>query len=117
MLDLIDRYKDYIKSFHILLYEQEADMFRFKAQLVFTNDSKLFIKEYVFENKERKYAYHWSDNSGNLICRWDNANHWPDISTSPHHKHTGNEVFESTETSVGDVLNRIIKNLEDKPKG
>ena len=70
---------------------------------------KLFIKEYVFENKERKYAYHWTDNAGNLICRWDNAKHWPDISTFPHHKHSGNGVSESTETSVGDVLNRIDK--------
>ena len=50
-------------------------------------------------------------NQGNLICRWDNANHWPDISTSPHHKHTGNKVFESTKTSIGDVLNRISKKL------
>ena len=117
MLDLIDRYERFIKSFHILLYEQEGEMLRFKAQLTFTNDSKLFIKEYFFENKERKYAYHWTDTSGNLICRWDNANHWPGISTFPHHKHTGNEVLESTETSVGDVLNRISKKLEDKPKG
>jgi len=110
MLDLIEKYERFIKSFHISLYEQEGEMLRFKAQLTFTNDSKLFIKE-------RKYAYHWTDTSGNLICRWDNANHWPGISTSPHHKHTGNEVFESTETSVGDVLNRISEKLEDKPKG
>ena len=76
MLDLIARYERFIKSFHISLYEQEGEMLRFKAQLTFTNDSKLFIKEYVFENKERKYAYHWTDTSGNLICRWDNANHF-----------------------------------------
>jgi len=75
------------------------------------------IKEYVFENKERKYSYHWTDASGNLICRWGNANHWQGISTSPHHKHTGSEIFESTETSIGDVLNRISEKLEDKPKG
>jgi len=109
MLDLIARYKRFIKSFHVSLYEQEGEILRFKAELTFTNDSKLFIKEYVFENKERKYAYHWTDNAGNLICRWDNAKHWPDISTFPHHKHSGNEVSESTETSVGDVLNRIDK--------
>ena len=76
MLDLIARYERFIKSFHISLYEQEGEMLRFKAQLTFTNDSKLFIKEYLFENKERKYAYHWTDTSGNLICRWDNANHF-----------------------------------------
>ena len=113
MLDLIARYDRFIKSFHVPMYQQEGEILRFNAQLIFTNDSKLFIKEYIFENKERKYAYHWIDSSGNLICRWDNANHWPDISTSPHHKHSGDKVFESTETSVGDVLNKIIEKLED----
>ena len=36
------------------MYEQEGEILRFNAQLIFTNDSKLFIKEYIFENKERK---------------------------------------------------------------
>jgi len=49
MLDLIARYKRFIKSFHVSLYEQEGEILRFKAELTFTNDSKLFIKEYVFE--------------------------------------------------------------------
>lgn len=114
MLDLIARHKRFIKSFHVSLYEQEGELSRFKAQLTFINDSKLFIKEYVFENKERKYAYQWIDADGNLICRWDNANHWLDISTFPHHKHIRNDVFESIETSVDDVLDRIGKELENK---
>jgi len=29
----------------------------------------------------------------------------------PHHKHIDNKVFESIETSVGDVLNKISKKL------
>ena len=57
MLDLISKYQDIIKSFHVLLYEQEGEDFRFKAQVTFRNGSKLFIKEYLFENKERKYSY------------------------------------------------------------
>lgn len=113
MLDLIAKYERLVRSFHVFLYEQEGASSRFKAQLTFTNDSKLFIKEYIFEDEERKYAYHWADSSGNLICRWYNANHWPAISTSPHHKHTGNEVHESTDISVDDVLNRISAKLGD----
>ena len=112
MLDLIAKYESFIKSFRVLLYEQEGKLLRFKAQLIFMDDSTLFIKEYIFENKERKYAYHWTDSSESLICRWDNANHWSDISTSPHHKHTDNQVFESTEISLDDVLNNIIKKLK-----
>jgi len=87
MLDLIAKYEHYIKSFQVHLYEQEGPLFRFKAELQLNDDSKIFIKEYVFKNNERKYAYHWTDASGNLICRWDNASHWPGISAFPHHKH------------------------------
>ena len=106
MLDLIARFKHVIKSFRVSLYEQEGEILRFKSQLTFTNDSNPFIKEYIFENKERKYAYHWADTSGNLICRWDNSNHWPEISTFPHHKHTGNEVLELNSERIPRCLRR-----------
>jgi len=36
------------------------------------------------------YSYHWTDAHGNLICRWDNAPHDPNLSGFPHHRH---EVF------------------------
>ena len=42
MLDLIAGHEHFIKSFHVSLYEQEGEMFRFKVELTFTNDSKLF---------------------------------------------------------------------------
>jgi len=109
MLELIAEYKYLIKSFQILLYEQEGELFRFKAELQLKDDSKLFIKEYVFRYNERKYAYHWADDSGCLICRWDNAPHWAEISTFPHHKHTETGVQESTETSLSDVLKVISR--------
>lgn len=109
MLDLVAKYQNYIKSFQVHLYDQEGPLFRFKAELKLKDDSKIFIKEYVFRNNERKYAYHWTDASGNLICRWDNASHWPDISTFPHHKHIDDGVQESTETSFSDVLESVIQ--------
>jgi len=109
MLDLVAKYQHYIKSFQVHLYEQEGPLFRFKAELQLQDDSKIFIKEYVFKNNDRKYAYHWTDASGNLICRWDNASHWPDISTFPHHKHIDNDIEESTETSFSDVLESVIQ--------
>ena len=108
MLDLIARHDPFIKSFHVFLHEKEGKSFRFKAQIVFIDNSILHIKEYIFENQERKYAYHWTNSSGDIICRWDNANHWIDILTFPHHKHIGNKVVESTEISLEDVLDNII---------
>ncbi len=116
MLDQIGKYKHLIKSFHVHCYEQEEGSFRFNAQITFTDDSNLFIKEYLFDNKERKYAYHWSDSRGEMICRWDNASHWIDIPTFPHHKHIGNEIHESVATSIDDVLSRISDNLKNETK-
>lgn len=113
MLDLVARYQRFIQKFSILLYEQEGNILRLKVRMTFIDGSSLFIKEYVFENKERKYAFHWADSSDALICRWDNAGHWPNISTYPHHKHIDSEVIESTETSVADVLSFICKKIED----
>jgi len=108
MLDLISRYREIIKDFNVLLYDQEGERYRIKIELIFKDDSKLFIKEYLFENNERKYAYHWSDISGILICRWDNASHWRNIGTFPHHKHIkNNEVIASVETTLEDILQKI----------
>lgn len=117
MLDLIAGYKRLIKSFHVYQYEKEGELFRFKAQLTFSDNSKLFIKEYVFDNKERKYAYHWTDSIGNMICRWDNASHWLTISTFPHHKHIGDDVFESIEISIDDILHKISEKIKIKSTG
>ncbi|MDM8524341.1 DUF6516 family protein [Desulfococcaceae bacterium HSG8] len=35
-----------------------------------------------------KYSFHWQDSDGKLIRRWDNAPHFPNISTHPFHIHT-----------------------------
>jgi len=41
--------------------------------------------------KNLKYSFHLQDKRGNLLKRWDNAEHHPEISTSPHHVHEGAE--------------------------
>ena len=36
------------------------------------------------------YSYHWTDAHGNLICRWGNAPHYPNLPGFPHRRH---EIF------------------------
>lgn len=38
-----------------------------------------------------KYSFHWQLPDGQLLKRWDNAAHHPDIKTFPHHIHDGSE--------------------------
>ncbi|MCK4662425.1 MAG: hypothetical protein KAT68_06150 [Bacteroidales bacterium] len=51
----------------------------------------------------------------NLIFRYDNAPHHPEIATFPHHKHiienTQKTIIESKETNLSKVLEEIQKIL------
>lgn len=47
MLNLIDKYKHFIKTFHVSQYELEANTYRLKMQLTFIDESNLVIKEYL----------------------------------------------------------------------
>jgi hypothetical protein len=111
MLNLLEKHKDIIKSFRIECYDQEGDSYRRRLEIVFINDSMLFFKEYLFSNGERKYAFNWMDAAGKLLCRWDNAPHWPDVITFPYHKHAQGQVLASKETTLEEILIIIAKEL------
>jgi len=67
---------------------------------------QVVLKEFTF-----KYAYHWQDKEGQLRCRWDNAPHWPDMATHPHHKHimSGDKIF--VDASSGGDLESIFDEI------
>ncbi len=54
-----------------------------------------------------EYAYHYQDKDNLLLFRYDNAPHYPGISTFPHHKHTKQSVEGATPPHIGDVLREI----------
>ena len=88
----ISRYDSEIKILekkHGGTYEDLAHQTKTKEENFDLEDrSKLHVKEYRFRDQSRKYSYHWEDSDGNLIIRWDNAEHWKNLPTIPHHKHT-----------------------------
>jgi hypothetical protein len=109
MLSLLKRYTPPIVSFKIETYEHEPPIFRIKATILLTDESRLHIKEYRFSNGQRKYAYHWESAGCVLISRWDNTEHWPYIATFPHHRHNGcdNMIHPLTQTYLESVLKYI----------
>lgn len=113
MLNLIKRYMPPIVGYRVEIYEHEGPLLRLKVQIVFADNSKLHVKEYRFSDGSHKYAYQWTEADGKLKVRWDNAEHWPNIPTFPHHKHIGNstQAVSSTETSLEHVLKQIVVNL------
>ncbi|WP_369750793.1 DUF6516 family protein [Methanocaldococcus sp. FS406-22] len=66
----------------------------------------MFLKKIIF------ILSHWQDKNGDLIIRWDNAPHYKNIKTFPHHKHTKNGVEESDEVCLEDVLKYIENYLK-----
>lgn len=103
----LDILKKYIKEFKILNFEQIASNFRLKIEVSFKNGSMLYIKEIVINGKIRKYSYHWQDEKNKLICRWDNAPDWKNISTFPHHKHYKKEILPSFSINSESIFQEI----------
>jgi len=55
------------------------------------------------------YSYHWADANQELIARWDNAPHFPDLPGFPDHMHDGatGEVTPGHPMSIFTVLDEI----------
>lgn len=55
------------------------------------------------------YSYHWATAGGQIVQRWDNTPHFPELSGFPHHVHVGEEeeVGEGPAVDIFIVLDEI----------
>ena len=51
------------------------------------------------------------DEKNNLVFRYDNAPHFPEIDTFPHHKHLPETVIGVKKTSIIDVIKEISRHI------
>lgn len=102
-------FKGLVVGYEVIQYEVAGASSRFRARIDLTNGSRLFVREVVLEGRQIKYAFQWQDRAGRLLVRWDNAPHWPEVSTAPHHRHEGTEdgVLPSDATTLEEVLRNI----------
>jgi hypothetical protein len=109
MLQLFDRYALLFKSWHVDRYEQEGDAYMLHMSAILVDDSRLELCDYLFADGSRKYAYQWMESDGALRRRWDNAPHWIDVPTVPHHVHLPDRPMpeSSTVTNLEDLLHFI----------
>ncbi len=82
-----------------------------RGRLKFHDDSLLDFGEVIVVQHRRivklRYAYHYQTESGEVIFRYDNAPHYPNIITYPHHKHVGATVEPAKVPDLSDVLQEI----------
>lgn len=92
-----------------------------RATITFTDDTELHLFEYVVltgdEVEREDYRYHYQSEEGELIWRWDNAPHHPDVESFPHHVHVGKEVQASKPVKLEDVLGEIARRLRSGESG
>ncbi|NUN65081.1 hypothetical protein HCU40_10020 [Pseudanabaena biceps] len=58
------------------------------------------------------YRYHFQDGQNNLIFRYDNTPHFPNLSSFPHHKHLVDRAVSSDQPSIAMVIQEAITFLE-----
>jgi hypothetical protein len=85
---------------------------KLSSELRFYDGSRLSIVEQLEpaggrDYKRAAYKYHYQDQRGGLIFRYDNSPHYSHLSTFPDHKHAGDMVIESKPPDLNDVLAEI----------
>ncbi len=54
------------------------------------------------------YRYHYQGPLAEVVFRYDNAPHHPEIPTHPGHKHSGDQVLGSPHPSIDQVLLEVV---------
>lgn len=87
-----------------------------KGTLTLNGGNELHIAEYVVTEpaiQRLKYRYHFQNTKSELVIRWDNAPHHPEINTHPHHAHLPqNQVKASPKMSIPQALEAILPFLD-----
>jgi hypothetical protein len=88
--------------------EFDIDEGLLKGEIVFIDGSALEFLEYLNGNRKPKYRFHYMDDKGALVFRYDNAPHHQ-VSTFPHHKHLPTNIIASHPPGLIDVIDEIEK--------
>ena len=100
----------YIMSFNFSVDTKSNYIGFIQGSLEFLQGSQLFFREYVDlqESIEKlSYSFHYQDQYNNLIFRYDNAQHKPDLGYSEH-KHIRDKIMPSKIPEIEQVILEII---------
>jgi hypothetical protein len=89
------------------------------GKVIFDNGFSLHFVEVmdVEIGRKLKYRYHCMDAGQELLFRYDNAPHHPEVETFPHHKHNLGNIEASREPSLDSVLLEILRIIQEESSG
>jgi hypothetical protein len=88
------KFSEIIDTVEVDRFVRVGNTYELRVSLTLKDKSRLTVKDYLFADGKRKYAYHWQSENGRLLRRWDNAPHWPDLPGAPHHCHSASNIVE-----------------------
>jgi hypothetical protein len=97
----------------ILSVDDRGEVWFLRADVYFIDNSLLHFRElWIGQGRRQKktYTYHYQRSDGALVFRYDNAPHYPDLPSAPHHKHIGENDILAAETPD---LFQVLKEIED----
>ena len=102
----VERYQEEI------LTSQRANLrirLRFKQTHLLEINEAIVITDNYLEFLD--YRYHFQDEKNNLVFRYDNTPHFPNLSTFTHHKHFPNDVISCQKPEITQVLKEATELL------
>ncbi len=75
LFEALRPYRDIIRGVHIDRFRSIETAHELRARVFLRDGSVLHIRDYLFRDGTRKYAYHWQTATGRLRRRWDNSGH------------------------------------------
>ena len=103
-----------VASFQVIRERATVVDGHLRARLTLADGSQLEFSEYMQRSPAGEivvitYSYHWVDAANQLITRWDNTPHFPDLPGFPDHIHDGatGEVTPGQPMSIFAVLDAI----------
>lgn len=99
LLGIIQNYLDsrIVITYNFSVDSRSSYIALIQGKLELKDGSHLFFKEFIDlqEYLEKlSYSFHYQDQENNIIFRYDNAKHKPDLGYS-HHKHINNQIIPS----------------------
>jgi len=99
-----------VRAWEVENYRTFPGGFFYRVRVELKDGSVLHAREFQL-NEIRNYSFHWQKSDGELICRWDDAPHYPDLETFPFHKHEGEKLLPSLPMNLDTVLEIVNSRL------
>ena len=108
-----------LSAAHFECYQEKAlssKRLNLKIRIRFTDESLLEISEAVVvqgrDIETLGYRYHLQDSRQQLVFRYDDTPHFPNLATFPHHKHLPDDVLAARKPELLEVIAETVSFLQ-----